>query len=138
TPNTLVARINGRGETFHCHLEFCSSRWRADAGVVGEIVPGKRINAKAIPAGQIYEWRLAYDPKGADGGGLLTLSLNDLIATCKISKENRQDGATFTHFGLLPVLKSWDNPGEGWIANVIVNGKSFDLSKDPGWESFQN
>src|SRR6266705_1888832 len=27
TPNTLVARINGRGENFHCHLEFCNRRW---------------------------------------------------------------------------------------------------------------
>ena len=42
TPNTLVARINSRGETFHCHLEYCTSRWRASAGVIGEIVQGGR------------------------------------------------------------------------------------------------
>src|SRR5688572_8811847 len=27
TPNTLVARINNRGDTFQCHLEYCTSRW---------------------------------------------------------------------------------------------------------------
>src|SRR5207248_10584339 len=75
TPNTLVARVNGRGETFHCHLEYCSSRWRADAGVIGEIVPGKRLAQKAMPSGQVYDWELVYDPKGAEGSGLLTLRL---------------------------------------------------------------
>ena len=31
TPNALVARINGRGETFHCHCEYGTSRWRCGA-----------------------------------------------------------------------------------------------------------
>ena len=51
TPNTLVARINGRGEGFHCHIEYCTSRWRAGAGVIGEIVPGERIEASGDPGG---------------------------------------------------------------------------------------
>ena len=28
TPNTLVARIGGRGDGFHSHVEYCTSRWR--------------------------------------------------------------------------------------------------------------
>ena len=35
TPNTLVFRINGRGETFHAHTEYTSSKWRATAGIIG-------------------------------------------------------------------------------------------------------
>ena len=109
TPNTLVVRINGRGENFHCHLEFCSRGWRADAGVIGEIVPGKGIAAKPIQSGKVYDWRLVYEPKGGKGNGLMTLTLNNQSATCIISKENREEGASFTHFGLLPVMKAWDD-----------------------------
>src|SRR5258706_2138110 len=112
TPNTLVVRINGRGEEFHCHLEYCTGRWRADAGVIGEIARGERINAKLIPAGKVYTWNLSYDPRGKDGAGLLTFKLGEQTATCRLDPDLRRDGATVTHFGLLPVMKAWDNPGE--------------------------
>ena len=138
TPNTLVVRVNGRGEGFHCHLEFCSSRWRSDAGVIGEIVPGKSIAAKMLPAGKVYAWRLEYDPNGGDDGGLVTLTLGSETATCKISKEHRADGCSFTHFGLLPVLKAWDDPGVVWINDVTVNGKHLNFASDPGWDGFNN
>src|SRR2546426_9471358 len=138
TPNTLVARINGRGENFHCHLEFCSRRWRADAGGIGEIVPGKRIAPKSIQSGRVYEWRLVYEPKGGKGNGLMTLTLNDQGATCTISKENREEGASFTHFGLLPVMKAWDNPGEVWLGEMTINGKRFDFATDPHWDALNN
>src|SRR3989475_8781849 len=74
TPNTLVVRINGRGENFHCHLELCTSRWRGDAGLISEVVRG-RVAAKPIPSGHVYDCQLAYDPNGANGHGLITFSL---------------------------------------------------------------
>ena len=106
--------------------------------MIGQIAPGKRIVQKAMPSGQVYNWELVYDPNGGEGSGLLTLRLNDQTATCKISKEHREDSATFTHFGLLPVLKAWDNPGEVWIAEVKINSKGFDFATDPGWDQFNN
>src|SRR6185436_19100332 len=138
TPNALVARINGRGETFHCHFEYCTSRWRANAGVIGEIVPGERISAASVPCGKPSQWKMVYDPKGADGKGLITFTLNNTTATCQVEGDHRRDGATFTHFGLLPVMKTWDGGGEIWIDDVKVNGTSFDFSKDPAWEAFNN
>ncbi len=138
TPNTLVARINGRGESFHCHVEYCSSRWRSEAGVIGEIVRGERIAAKAMPCGQVLEWRFTYDPKGGAGSGLLTFTLAGQTATCTLLSEHRADGATFTHFGLLPIPKTWDSPGEAWINDVAINGTRFDFSADPQWDGFNN
>lgn len=138
TPNTLVARINGRGDGFHCHVEYCTSRWRCGAGVIGVIVPGQRIEAADIPGGQVYEWQLAYDPRGAEGSGLLTFTLNGKTATCPILKEHRSDGAAFTHFGLLPVLKTWDSAGEVWIDDMTINGRRFDFSEDPRWDGRNN
>jgi hypothetical protein len=138
TPNTLVARINGRGAGFHGHAEYCTRRWRCGAGVIGTIIPGKRIDAREVPGGQVYSWQLTYDPNGAQGSGLLTFTLGGQTATCAIEKEYRADGALFTHFGLVPVLKSWDNPGQVWIDDVTVNGRYFDFQKNPLWEEQGN
>ena len=138
TPNTLVARINSRGDGFHCHVEYCTSRWRCEAGVIGAIVRGQRIEAAEIPGGQVYEWQLAYDPKGAEGSGLLTFTLDGKTATCPILKEHRADGATFTYFGLLPIPKTWDGAGEVWIDEVTINGRRFDFSEDPKWNERDN
>lgn len=139
TPNTLVARINNRGESFHCHLEYCTSRWRASAGVIGEIVQGERISAVEIPNRKVHRWKLSYDPNGAGGKGLLTFMLNNATARCEIVPEHRRaEGLTVTHFGLLPVLKTWDGAGEIWLNDVTINGVAFDFSEDPKWDGFNN
>ena len=138
TPNTIVARINGRGEMFHCHLEYCTGRWRAGAGVIGEIVPGQRVSPRDIPSGKPCEWKLTYDPTGSGGHGLLTFTLNGASARCEIPPDHRRDGITVTHFGLLPVMKAWDSAGEIWMDDVKVNGVPFDFGKDPNWEAFNN
>jgi len=138
TPNTLVARINGRGDGFHCHIEYCSSRWRCEAGVIGAIVRGQRIEAQELPGDRVYAWQFRYDPNGAGGSGLLTFTLDGQTATCTLLKEHRADGATFTHFGLLPIPKTWDSPGEAWIDDVTINGTRFDFNEDPGWDQLNN
>lgn len=138
TPNTLAARLNGRGEGFFAHLEYCTSRWRAGAPLISDVAPGPLFDSTLMPDDRVYTWRLQYEPNEAAGTGRLTLVLNEHSNSCTLSKEHWMDGATFTHFGLVPVFKSWDNPGEAWIADVTVNGKHFDFSKDPGWEGFGN
>ena len=139
TPNTLVARINNRDDTFHCHLEYCTSRWRASAGVIGEIVQGERISPVEIPTRKVHRWKMVYDPNGAGGKGLLTFNLDDKTARCEIEPAHRRgEGLTVTHFGLLPVLKTWDNPGEVWLDDVTINGVAFYFSDDPKWDAFNN
>jgi len=138
TPNTMVARINSRGEIFHCHLEYCTSRWRAGAGIVGELLPHDRLAARELACDNVYDWKLVYDPNGNQGSGLLMLTLGKYQATSPVAKEHRGDGARFTHFGLLPVMKSWDNSGEAWITALTVNGTRIDLRNDPGWDQLNN
>jgi len=139
TPNTLVARINSRGETFHCHLEYCTSRWRASAGVIGEIVQGERIAPVEMPGNKSFRWKMSYDPNGAQGKGLFTFTMDDKTARCELEPAyRRDDGLAVTHFGLLPVLKTWDSPGEVWLDDVTINGVSFDFSEDPKWDAFNN
>ncbi len=138
TPNTLVARINGRGDGFHCHIEYGSSRWRCEAGVIGAVVRGQRIEAQELPGERVYSWQLRYDPNGAGGCGLLAFTLDGRTATCTLLTEHRADGAMFTHFGLLPIPKTWDSPGQAWIDDVTINGTRFDFGQDPGWDGFHN
>jgi hypothetical protein len=135
TANSLVVRINSRGEGSHFHVEYCTSKWRANAAVIGEIVPGERINAKEMPNGTVWLWKLAYDPKGS---GILTFTLGDMTTECEMLREHRTDGATFTHFGLMPIPKTWDSAGAIWIDDVNVNGVGFYFSSDPQWEGFNN
>ncbi|HEX2747787.1 MAG TPA: hypothetical protein VHM91_07305, partial [Verrucomicrobiales bacterium] len=137
TPNTMVVRINGRGETFHCHIEYTSAQWRAGAGVIGEIVPGSRITPLEIPQGQPQTWKMRYTPE-ADGGGLFTFEMAGHTAQCRIEPEHRKEGLTFTHFGLLPVMKAWDGAGEIWLDDVKINGTAFDFTSDPKWEGSGN
>jgi len=138
TPNTLVARINARGDTYHCHFEYCTGGWRAGAGVIGKVVPGRSITPVEVPSGKPDQWKMAYDPKGADGKGVLTFTLNRVTATCEIEADHRRDGIIVTHFGFLPVTKTWDGPGDIWIDDVTVNGEKFDFSSDPKWEALNN
>ena len=138
TPNTLVARLNGRGDIFHCHLEYCTARWRAEAGVIGEIVRGQRVSAAELPSGKVHQWKMDYDPKGAEGRGVLTFTLDGKVARCDILAEHRREGITVTHFGLLPVLKTWDSPGAVWMDDLTINGRTFSFDKDPGWDALGN
>jgi hypothetical protein len=138
TPNTLVLRINSRGETWHCHLEYCSSQWRAEAGVVGEIIRGERLRQTEIPAGRVYNWNLKYFPPSGNDPAYFTLKLGDWTARCDIVPEHFQDGAVFTHFGILPIPKTWDSPGHAWLDDITINGVHFDFSSDPKWDSLNN
>ena len=138
TPNTMVARINGRGDHFHCHLEYCTNRWRAEAGVIGEIVRGERLAPIEVPSGKVHRWTMSYDPRGVDGHGLLTFTLAGAVARCTIVPAHRPDGITVTHFGLLPVMKAWDSPGEIWIDDLVINGVTFHFASDPKWNELHN
>ena len=135
TANSLIIRINSRGESSHFHFEYGTSKWRANAGVIGEIVPGERISAKEVPNGQKFRWKLHYDPSAS---GAIAFTLGETTAICQVQPDHRADGASFTHFGIMPIPKTWDSPGEMWIDDVMINGKAFDFASDPGWEGFRN
>ena len=65
TPNSIVLRINQRGDVFHCHLEYGTRKWRAGAGIIGVRDQARdRMNAKELPSGRVYSWSIHYDPNG--------------------------------------------------------------------------
>jgi hypothetical protein len=143
TPNTIALRINGRGDVFLAYVEYCTARWRAGGdhprsfpAVANE---SGRFELKGFPAkGAVHRWTLAYDPSGNEGQGVVTASVDDATAVCNLAPEHKADGATFDHFGMLPVMKSVDGGGEFWIDDVTINGRADDFSSDPKWDGFNN
>lgn len=124
--NSAVFRIYGRGDVFQAHIEYGTSLWRAGAGMF----PVDFAN------GTVCTWSLTYTPTGTDGGELQAV-LNGVASTCTLSPGHRGDGAAFTHFGLINVLKHPDDTGHIWIDDVVINGVPEDFSADPGWDAYQ-
>jgi len=126
--NSLAVRVNGRGE-FPLSPGVLHGAWRADAGVIGRSCRENGCRRR-LPGDKVYDWKLGYDPAGAGGKGLLRFELNGEVARCEIVCASSRRWRCVHHFGLLPVLKAWDSPGEVWIDEVSINGR-LDFSQDP-------
>src|SRR5262249_25624214 len=144
TPNTIALRISGRGDVFYAWVEYATSRWRAGGDdprgfpTTKDPATGRQRLVGFPVKGTPLRWSLTYDPKGNDGSGVITATLGDERAVCHLRPDHRADGATFNRFGLLNVMKHAAGGGDIWLGDVAVNGDKEDLTKDPGWESFQN
>jgi len=134
TPNTMVLRVQQRGEIFHCHLEYCTSKWRAGAGVIGRDDPQRdRIYPKELPCGQVHRWSLRYVPDVVDGRGRLTATLDDETAVCELPPGHKADGAQFNRFGIVNVMKQFDGGGSLWMDDVTINGEREEFATEPRW-----
>ena len=139
TPNTVSLRIQQRGDIFHCHLEHCTSKWRAGAGIIGRHDKARdRMEPKELPCGRVYAFSLEYDPNGKGGSGVVTATLDGDTATYEISPQHKADGAEFNHFGVVNVMKQFDGGGRLWLENVTVNGKREEFGSDPKWDASGN
>lgn len=139
TPNSLVFRINGRGDFFHVHFEYATSRWRAGAGVIGRVdLAADRVYPLEIPSQGVHTWSLEYDKDGNNGAGSIKATFDGVSAVCNLDADLRTDGATFDRFGLLNVVKSADSKGDIWIDDVVINGRPESFDSDPQWEGYRN
>lgn len=139
TPNTIALRINQRGDVFHCHVEYCTGKWRAGAGIIGQYDRVRdRMYAKELPTGRVYRWSIKYDPNGNGGNGLITATLDGDVASCELGSGHKADGASFNHFGILNVMKQFDNAGTLWLDDITINGAREDFTVDPQWNESGN
>lgn len=139
TPNTIALRVNARGEGFHLHVEYCTSRWRAGGDFFATTGPGGKKDCRLIPGGKaVHRWSLTYDPRGNGGAGELVAALGDEKVVLPLDPGHKGDGATFDRFGLLTVMKSADSGGSLWIDDLSVNGAAERFDADPGWEGRGN
>jgi len=129
---------------FYAWLEYCTQRWRAGGdspqGFPSERDPkSSRIRLKGFSAkGAVHRWSLQYDPKGNDGRGVITATIDEEKAICHLAEGHKKDGASFNRFGLLTVMKSAAAGGEVWLNDITVNGDKEDFSSDPSWDALNN
>jgi hypothetical protein len=140
TPNTVVFRLYGRGDVFLAYIGYATRLWRA-----GELAferedrtTGKRVTKPYASGTAVHTWSLRYDPQGNGGGGSVIARLDDDTVTVNLGTWHKADGAAFDRFGLLNVMKHYDQGGEVWVDDVTVNGETETFSTDPKWDGFQN
>jgi len=143
TPNTLAIRLNGRGDKFFAYVEYCTSKWRAggDSTPFPSVTDPKtgRWSLLGYPCQESLPWSLTYDPKGSDGNGLITATIGNDTALCKLDGGHKADGAFFDRFGLLNVLKSADSGSEVWFDSIAINGAPVEaFDRDPEWQGRNN
>jgi hypothetical protein len=137
TRNSIVIRIIGRSDKFEAHGEYDTNRWRAGSKQFTSNTPGQTITT-FVSGETVHRWSLKYDPSGNNGGGTVELTVDEHSVITELNPEHKADGAMFNRFGILNVMKHADDPMQLWIGELTINGEKQDLSKDPGWEQFQN
>jgi hypothetical protein len=143
TPNTIALRLYGRGEVFYAHVEYATSRWRAGGDnptpfpTMRNPDSGRRV-PKGFAARVPHRWSLTYDPKGNNGRGVVTATIDEATAICQMAPGHKQDGASFDRCGLMTVMKHWDDGGEVWLDDITINGETEAFDREPGWEQFHN
>lgn len=126
-------------------------------------LPGKFRPTPIKNNGTRYHWTLVYDPQGADGEGLFTVTLHSDIHTMEdygvlpapseveararfpntqtftvpLTPGFRNEGATFDRFGVLNMMKS-GGAATMYFDDVVFNGRSEDFSQDPRWAAVGN
>jgi hypothetical protein len=143
TPNSIVIRLQGRGDVFFAYVEYTTQLWRAGGDTPGGFTTVRdtktgRLGLNGFPLGKSLNWSLKYDPKGNGGTGTITVSLADETSICHLSKGHKADGATFNRFGMMTVSKSAAAGGDVYFDDIEVNGDKHDFARDPEWEGFQN
>lgn len=143
TANSITIRLQGRGDIFYAYVEYATSKWRAGGDSPGGFATIRdpktgRSRPRGFHIGEVYNWKLTYDPAGNKGNGAITVTIGTETSVCNLSPEHKSDGAAFDHFGLFPALKSADGGGEIWLDDVAINGERDDFSRDPRWDGKDN
>ena len=108
TANTVAIQLLGHGDVFYAFVEYCTAKWRAGGDTPGGFATVRdpatgKAQLKGFPTGVSHAWSIRYDPNGNKGTGIITVTLGGETAVCHLVAGHKDDSATFTHFGLMPV-----------------------------------
>jgi hypothetical protein len=140
TPNSLAMRLDGNGG--RGYILFYEYGTQHDLAGGGGAFEGPRYQTTKTPFfkpdGTTHTWTLQYDPTGANGGGLMTFTVD---GTRKYEQPldpgHKVDGATFDRFGI------WNAQTTGagmevYFDDLEVDGQAMDFTSDPKWEGLGN
>lgn len=150
TANSLVMRLDSETGYYCMAFESATSKWRADYTwnlpnswrlPVGNTDFRKGDNGEQLylaANGSSHDWTLEYDPDGNSGGGRIVFTFDAFDPfTIDLQPGHKADGATFTHFGMLPRFSSGGNMNV-YFDDLVIDGVEQNLDADPGWEGYRN
>jgi hypothetical protein len=127
-------------------LSYGTSEWQADGVFVNKVGGGQRKLVRELteadllniaPDGKTHQWSLRYDPRGNEGKGEIIFTFDGAESRLGVGEDLRKIGAKFDHFGVFtPRI-----PGRRmivWFDDIVLDGKTFDFSSDPGWTGAGN
>ena len=129
-------------------IEVCygTKMWTAGGAHINTTGEAQERNVKELdqdamyriaPDGTQHTWNFSYNPKGANGSGEISITLDGTKTRFSIARSHREQGAIFDRFGIF----NNQLPGqemEAYLDDISINGEIQDLSSDPGWEGKGN
>lgn len=133
--NSMMMRLDARGDSLNAHVEFCTDRWRAGAGLIGHLTPEERMVLIPISEEGVHTFSLDYDPAGT---GTITFTFDNEKAVVPLSEGFRADNAFFDRVGMMNIQKSSDDNVSFYFDEIEINGEKQDFKNDPRWEGIGN
>src|SRR5436190_371285 len=136
--NSLVFRLDGNGMKYWVFYEYGTQHWLA--GGAGCFSGDAYQTTKTKPMksdGTSHDWKLEYDPDGANGNGEVTFTLDGKPWKLNLTDGHRADGATFNRFGILN-QQTTGGSIEAYFDDVVINGEEENFDSDPKWEAVGN
>jgi hypothetical protein len=140
--NSLGLDFDGEKNGARLAVRLITGTNKSCGTFVTPFIPGKFRPTPIKNDGTRYVWTLRYDPQAAGGNGQFQFMLKSNSVrpedfegkwfSVDLPAGFKKEGATFTRFGLMNMMK----PGHTmtiYFADLRHDGKTEDLSRDPGW-----
>jgi hypothetical protein len=138
TPNSLVFRLDGNGGKYWVFYEYGTRHWLTGGAGCFEGDRYQTTPTKPFKAdGTEHAWSLDYDPRGANGNGVVTFVLDGRTYAQALAPGHRTDGAEFNRFGAMNVQATGSGM-EVSFRDLKLDGQLVDLSSEAGWEARGN
>lgn len=127
--NFLGFRIDATDKQAHVFVDYTTATFKA----------GSLDTKLTIPVnGEKHHWKLVYDPKGNNGDGLISFTLDKLPPkTLPLSAGHQWESAEMNRFGMFNL----QSPGGTLVIyfdDLEYDGKKEDFRTDPHWDGMGN
>lgn len=145
--NSLGFDFDGEGKGARLAVRLISRSNKSCGTFITPFVPGKFRPTPIKNDGTRYHWTLNYDPEANDGKGRFQVKVKSdspspeefegKVFSVELPEGFKKDNATFDRFGLMNMMKA-GGAMTIHFADLQHDGKTEDLSKDPGWDGSGN
>lgn len=132
TPNSLAFRIDGESGKYRLLYEYGTQTWKTGGGGAFEGIYQTTSTPMYLADGTVHQWKLDYDPNGADGQGLIAFQVDDQRFSTALDPGHRAEGAVFNRFGIFNQMIAGSDI-DVYLDDLTVDGQREDFAKDPGW-----